>query len=156
MKTSDTEIRALTIHWPPLAAALFALILGTGPSLGADPVTPYRPPPLGAAAERFGPAVVRATEVQNFVPSDIRVVAGHPVEWKNVSTLRHTVTAVPAKSAYPEHVHLPPGAAPFDSGTLEPGATYRHVFAVPGTYKYFCLHHQSAGMTGTVTVEPQR
>jgi plastocyanin len=28
----------------------------------------------------------------------------------------------------------------------------RHTFDVPGTYQYFCIPHEMAGMTGTVVV----
>ena len=44
------------------------------------------------------------------------------------------------------------GDASFDSGQLEPGATFSHTFRVPGTYRYFCVPHEVAGMIGTLIV----
>lgn len=41
----------------------------------------------------------------------------------------------------------------FDSGRIEPGGQYAHMFEVAGTYQYICEHHGLQGMLGTVTVE---
>ena len=34
------------------------------------------------------------------------------------------------------------------------GNVYSHTFTVPGTYKYFCRHHEDDAMFGTVIVDP--
>jgi plastocyanin len=47
---------------------------------------------------------------------------------------------------------LPPNTKEFDSGLISPGKDYSHTFTVPGTYKYFCIPHEAAGMVGTVVV----
>jgi hypothetical protein len=38
----------------------------------------------------------------------------------------------------------------WDSGDIRPGASYTATFQRPGTYEYFCRHHE--GMRGTVVV----
>jgi plastocyanin len=55
-------------------------------------------------------------------------------------------------AANPKDALLPKGAKPFNSGFLKAGQVYRHRFTVPGTYRYFCLLHEAAGMVGTVVV----
>jgi type III restriction enzyme len=47
---------------------------------------------------------------------------------------------------------LPRGAATIDSNDIAAGQTYLHTFTVPGTYHYFCEHHETHGMVGTVIV----
>ena len=48
---------------------------------------------------------------------------------------------------------MPKGAVAFDSGFIPPGGDYRYTFTVPGTYKYFCLPHEKAGMVGVIVVK---
>lgn len=88
-----------------------------------------------------------------FLPDTIRVNAGQAVRWENTSDIIHTVTADPSEAADPGTVRLPDGAEPFDSGDLLPGRSFVHVFRAPGTYRYVCLPHELAGMTGVVIVD---
>ena len=125
-----------------LAAGAAGLGLSARPGLGSE----SRP---GKPA-----AVVRMSDTLKFMPQTVRVHAGDSVEWHNSSLLVHTVTADPDLAALPSSAQLPAGAKPFNSGNLEPGAMFRHRFAVPGTYKYFCIPHEAAGMSGTVVVLP--
>lgn len=106
-----------------------------------------------------GPAA-RATDVsvtmtgrETFEPRTLTVHAGDIVTWKNTSSAVHTVTDDPKLAARPEDASLPKGAEPFNSGFLRAGEVYRHRFAVPGTYRYFCLLHEAAGMVGTIVVK---
>lgn len=101
-------------------------------------------------------AVVEMTDLLTFEPATVTITAGETVEWRNVSNIRHTVTADPAEANDQDHVHLPDGADPFNSGYVEPGASWRHTFEVPGTYHYFCIPHEAAGMLGQVVVEEAR
>jgi len=39
-----------------------------------------------------------------------------------------------------------------DSTTYATGHSYTHQFVAPGEYEYYCAPHQSAGMTGSVTI----
>ena len=97
-----------------------------------------------------------------FKPAGLAVSVGDEVTWKNTSTRDHTVTAYGGK--------IPDGAAYFATGGYESaraardawdgangaitsGEYFRHTFETPGTYTYFCIPHEQAGMVGTVTVE---
>ncbi|HJS42310.1 MAG TPA: cupredoxin family copper-binding protein [Gemmatimonadales bacterium] len=71
-----------------------------------------------------------------FAQPRIMVPAGTTVEWINRDPLAHTVTA---------------DSGGFDSGLIEPAATWRHVFNRPGTYTYYCTPHPF--MKGVVVVQ---
>jgi plastocyanin len=91
----------------------------------------------------------------SFMPKHITIKAGQSVEWNNTAALEtHTVTADPALAKTKDSVALPPGAATFNSGDLKPTQTFRYVFTVPGTYRYFCIPHERMGMVGEVEVLP--
>jgi plastocyanin len=63
------------------------------------------------------------------------IAAGTTVEWKNDDPLAHTVTASDGS---------------FQSPLIEPGKTWRHTFATPGTYNFTCTPHPF--MRGVVVV----
>ena len=88
------------------------------------------------------------TDSFEFAPRATTINAGETVEWRNVSRFKHTVTADPRRGG----AQLPPGATPFASEELPPGASFRQVLTVPGTYRFFCTPHEGVGMTGTITV----
>src|SRR5437868_5214283 len=92
--------------------------------------------------------------LHSFEPESVTIRAGEAVLWKNTSFIWHTVTADPAQAKRPEDVALPPAAQAFDSGKVSSGETYRQVFTVPGTYRYFCRPHELKGMVGEVVVKP--
>lgn len=112
------------------------------------------PDPADARADDPA-AVVKMVGIE-FQPDTVTITTGETVEWVNESKLTHTVTADPTKAAKAANVTLPDGAEPFDSGDVAPGETYRRTFTVPGTYGYFCVPHEAAGMTGTVVVKPPK
>jgi len=68
-----------------------------------------------------------------FSPSVMTLTAGKPVAWINDDNVAHTVTSDDGS---------------FDSGDLQPGATFTRTFSIPGTFPYHCKYHK--GMTGTV------
>lgn len=68
-----------------------------------------------------------------FSPSLMTLTAGKPVAWINDDNLVHSVTADDGS---------------FDSGDMQPGATFTRTFNMPGTFPYHCKYHK--GMTGTV------
>ena len=71
-----------------------------------------------------------------FNPSTITVMAGDTVTWMNTSkTTPHTTTS---------------DAGLWDSGQLQPGASFSHAFTTAGTFSYHCMIHPF--MMGTVTV----
>ena len=76
-----------------------------------------------------------------YLPASLSISVGDTVEWDNVDTAAHTVTAgSPADG--------PSGA--FDSSLLMAGASYSFTFDAAGSYDYFCMVHP--WMTGKVTV----
>ncbi len=117
-----------------------------------------------AACGRSGPAyrtkssdaatVVTMRSRLRFSPANITIQAGDTAEWRNRSLFTHTVTADKSLAKNPEHVVLPAGVEPFDSGDIPSGDVFRHTFAVSGEYAYFCIPHERHGMLGRVTVNP--
>lgn len=100
-------------------------------------------------------AVITMTNLLKFEPAVVTITAGETVLWKNSSLLVHTVTADSDLVANPENVALPKGAAPFNSGNIEPEGTFQHTFTVPGKYRYFCIPHEAAKMIGEIIVKPK-
>ena len=68
-----------------------------------------------------------------FFPATMTLTAGKPVAWINDDNVIHSVTADDGS---------------FDSGDIQPGATFNRTFSTPGTFPYHCRYHK--GMTGTV------
>jgi plastocyanin len=87
-----------------------------------------------------------------YKPLKVTVKVGQTVEWINNAETLHSVTTDADSAQKPTDVSLPPGAKPFDSGFMKPGAIFDYKFTVPGTYKYLCLPHEKDGMIGTVVV----
>ena len=61
-----------------------------------------------------------------FYSASLTITAGASVKWTNNDAYSHTVTADDGS---------------FDSGSIAPGGTYSHTFAVAGTYNYHCSIH---------------
>jgi plastocyanin len=87
-----------------------------------------------------------------FVPATVNCKVGDTVNWTNPGVITHSVTFDPAQAVAKENVVLPEGVAPFDSGNMEEGGTFKHTFTTKGTYKYVCKFHEAMGMIGTVVV----
>lgn len=113
-----------------------------------------RGPAVAASQPDDETAKVAMTDDLRFLPDTVRIPAGGTVEWTNGTPLPHTVTAHPERVRDPAQVELPDGAAPFDSGFMFTGDTFRHTFETPGVYRYVCVPHDEAGMTGVVVVSP--
>lgn len=79
-------------------------------------------------------------EIRNFAfnPATVTVHPGDTVEWKNDDNAPHTATTSPSK----------PG---FDSGTIQPGGTWRYQAPDKGSYDYICTFHPY--MKGTLIVQ---
>jgi len=77
----------------------------------------------------------------SFSPSPLTVKAGTKVTWTNDDDILHTVTS-----------GAPPGSGDGTfSGQLNgKGTSFAFTFDRPGTYKYFCMRHNS--MTAEVDV----
>ena len=96
--------------------------------------------------------VVELNDKLRFVPTEITIKAGDTVEWRNIGSIPHTVTADPRRAPSSRNVELPDGAEAFDSGWVIRGQWFRYTFSEPGVYRYVCLPHERAGMLGTVIV----
>lgn len=114
---------------------------------------------LGACSEDDG-ATVRMESGQSFEPEVLTVSIDHSVTFVNESPDAHTVTA--------HEDRLPDGASFFASGDFETedearddiaggllasGESFKVMFDTVGTYQYFCVPHESSGMTGRIVVE---
>lgn len=97
-------------------------------------------------------ATVNMSNQLNFEPASVTIDSGETIKFVNDSALLHTVTADPAKARNPDSTSLPEGAVTFDSGNLAAGEHFSYTFTTPGTYQYFCIPHEAAGMTGTIVV----
>ena len=107
-----------------LAAVAFLVLLTLGPA-------------LAARADDYDAHV---SAIDNaFDAGLVRLQPGQSIEWSNDGRSPHTVTADDGS---------------FDSGDLEPGATYTQTFAQPGVYSYFCKYHGApgVGMAGIIVV----
>jgi plastocyanin len=88
-----------------------------------------------------GPIVdVLVLDNLTFSQASLQVAVGTTVRWVNQGSMLHTIT--------------PDGHSEWTEATLaSTGAVFTHTFTEPGTFPYYCAPHQSAGMTGVVTVQ---
>jgi len=109
---------------------------------GSAATTPTEQTDTGAAEKPSGGGggteTVDTKDIQ-FVPKDVTVDAGTTITWTNSDSVPHTVT----KEGGP--------GADFDSGNVDPGATFEQTFDEAGTVDYVCTIHP--GQAGTVTVK---
>jgi len=76
----------------------------------------------------------------SFSPSTVTISVGQTVRWVWVSGGAHTVT--------------PDGHSEWSSASLnQAGHTFEHTFENAGDFPYYCVPHQSAGMTGRIVVQ---
>ena len=97
-------------------------------------------------------AEVTLNDQLRYEPAAVTISAGQAVRWRNTSALIHTVTADPSRAMQAANVRLPSGADAFDSGDIGPGGSFTWTFTEPGEYRYFCIPHEGAAMTGTIMV----
>lgn len=116
----------------------------------------------GPAPRNGEGTLIEMTDDNRYGPDSVTISVGEPVVWRNVGYAPHTVTAyedeIPTDAAYfasggfTNEVAAQDGASTGD-GVLDGGEEYSHNFDVAGAYAYYCIPHEDAGMTGTVTVE---
>ena len=81
---------------------------------------------------------------QFFAPPEVQVAAGNSIKWTNNDNVIHTVTqGKPSEGA---------NSTGFNSGPIQPGATFVHFFDESGTVDYFCTIHPH--MIGKVVANP--
>lgn len=120
---------------------------------------------LGASENTSGTVdgpLVEMTDDNRFEPDGVTIPVGETVVWRTVGYAPHTVTAYEdelpleaeyfASGGFTNEVAARNGASEGD-GVLDRGEEYAHAFDVPGEYAYYCIPHEQAGMTGTITVE---
>jgi plastocyanin len=114
---------------------------------------------MGRADAQGNQRTIDMTDGLVFDPDEATVAPGTTVVWETVGSIGHSVTAyedeIPddadyfasggfdseqaARNAYPD-------------GEVAGGESYQHTFEVEGTYGYFCIPHESAGMVAELTV----
>jgi plastocyanin len=75
---------------------------------------------------------------QELHPQTITVPAGTTITWTNQDPGPNTVTSDNAKVPATA-LTSPPQPGAFNSGPIEPGASWSFTFKTPGTYHYSCL-----------------
>jgi plastocyanin len=115
----------------------FGLILG---SLKYELVSAY-------AQSNISVSIVKGSSSPSiskpYDPSPLTVNAGTSVTWTNNDSTIHTVT-----SGLPEQGSI---GILFDSGLINPGKTFTHIFDKTGTFDYSCTLHPF--MRGQVIVK---
>ena len=106
------------------------------------------------------PGTVLMSDGNNFSPSEVTVKAGENLEFRNESGAAHSVTAyddgVPEGAEYFASGGFPDEGAAREGvgiGLVKPDDSFELTLDKPGTYRYFCIPHESQSMKGTITVE---
>lgn len=94
-----------------------------------------------------------------FDPDETTIAPGTTVTWDNVGSVGHSVTAyedeIPEEAEYFASGGFDSEQAArsaYPDGEVAGGETYQHTFDVEGTYGYFCIPHETAGMVAELTV----
>ena len=116
--------------------------------ISADVVSPATAPQPPAAVIKM------SDDMPMYSPETLTIKEGQTIEWKNVGIVSHSATNNPQLADNPQHALSPAGADIFNSGAVLPGGAFRHMFKIPGRYRYFCLSHEKDKMIGEVMVEP--
>jgi plastocyanin len=81
-----------------------------------------------------------------FEPASLTINEGDKITWVNESDMQHTATSgIDCKKN-----NL------WDSGNINPGQKFSHVFTKAGNFPYYCIPHCNIGMKGDVTVGPKK
>ena len=94
--------------------------------LGASPMPSPTASPSPAPTASGAPAAVVHMHDFSFDPETVTVKAGQSVQWINDDALFQSATASDKS---------------WNSGELDQGRSYTHVFDKPGTYAYYCDDH---------------
>lgn len=117
-----------------------------------------------AAAQEGQRHTIEMTDQLVFDPDSDSIEPGDTVVWENVGTIGHSVTAyedeIPDEAEYFASGGFDTESAARnsyrvgdpESGDIAGGETFEHTFEVEGTYRYFCVPHESAGMIASLSV----
>jgi len=117
------------------ALMLSSCSLGIRKMLGMAPTD--QPAKANSAKPAANANAVKITSV-NFSPHTLDVAVGTTISWTNSDTMPHSVTS-DTKGA-------------FDSGPIQPGATFTFTFAQAGTFPYHSSN-EADKYTGTIIVK---
>lgn len=129
------EETRMTVDLPPGLYKIECLVDGHDDMGMEAPFEVRSDAPLKKVRPRAAPDAVTIDDFA-FSPAEITAEAGTEIVWSNSDAAPHTVTELD-------------GA--FDSGTLEPGDPFAHVFDEPGAFSYRCEIHPE--MQGRITIE---
>ncbi len=117
----------------------YLVVLAPNTSSITQPTAPNQTVPQSSTTilVSIDPGASTNVNSPGYTPADLTVVIGvnNTVKWTNNDVMPHTVTARDAS---------------FDSGNMNPGATFVYTFTRPGVYQYTCTYH--GWMHGTVNV----
>ena len=157
LRTAGTFTFRCAIH-PEMTGTLQVASAAGNPAPGAAPAsastaghptvtegtstttTVPRPPAMPPAEEATTDTAEVSVVDFAFEPAAVRLTPGGTVTWRLNGRAPHTVSAA----------HTVSTVGSFDSGLLEPAATFSHRFDEAGTYQYMCAFHPQ--MTGTIEV----
>lgn len=143
-------------------ATVIGLTVG-GPTVGSSVTAQEQPKGSGGGTTH----TVNMTDSLKFDPESIKIAVGDTVVWKNVGSIAHSVTAyenkIPSDATYfasggydsEQAARDGYSADDPDSGSIPGGESYKHTFETTGTFPYFCIPHEAAGMKGEVEVVEQ-
>jgi len=147
--TIDLRIAAAASPQPRYRIVVRVAIVAAAVAIAA--ALALLPDPAKAAGN---PVVVKMADKQPFyTPAKVAIKVGETVQWVNIGETVHSVSTSAANAQNSKDTSMPKGAVAFDSGFIPPGGDYSYTFTVPGTYRYFCLPHEKAGMVGVVVVK---
>ena len=93
-------------------------------------------------------------------PPTTTIDVGESVTWTWNSSHCHSVTSgslfnsgLIYPTSPPESPKVVPGFFEYPVLDSTPTLSYTRTFMTTGTYTYFCMHHASIGMTGTIVVQ---
>jgi|GEM_PF-890415 len=82
--------------------------------------------PRAVSAQSYGPGARVAIYQYMFHPAVMTIPVGTTVTWTNYDPFAHTSTS---------------DTGVWNSGSINPGASYQYTFNTPGTFPYHCMIH---------------
>jgi len=129
------SFRSFAIAITMLFAAACGSSSSSSPSSPSTPTTPSSTS-TGPSVTAGIPGGASGLTSTAFGTNPLTVAVGTTVAWTNNDSTAHTSTA---------------DASQWNSGTINPGQTFRFTFTAAGTYSYHCTIHPN--MIGRVTVQ---